>query len=455
MKGFAVLFSVLFCLFAATVSMAGQQYHGTISSDLTLQRSYGHVDLKRALKVPARIHTEPGSAVYAGSFPLSYDDEAGTRVRVLLVVPPGGTPYIFVDKNRNGIINPDERVELALKTDTDDADDADDAEDSPPQDDAEDSPPQKVTAYTGQTSLPISIGIFKSYPIQITALLPDPSAAAGRGGRGKPSGSSSLELDFATEVSVNGTLNIDGKPVKVSYTLDVVRKKIDPRNGQLGMDCNMDGNIEHSYTSPEQASAHNSPVIFRVGTHYVTTTAVDVVEGTITAEERPAAEYRRIELIKGTQLPDFGFKDMEGKKHDLSELRGKYVVIDSWGTWCGSCREDIQQMKQKIYPQFHSRGLEILSLDIEHPGGPELPKRDALEQGRRHAVAYLRRHNIPWLQADEESIHDLVVNRLMVQRFPTGIVLNPEGKIIGIDWTPKEMERKFGELLPATGTRQF
>jgi len=426
-------FVALVGLSAAAVSALGQQYHGKLSSDLTIQKRYGHIEIKQASKVPPGLDLERGASVYAGSFSLSLEDEAHTQMRALVVNPPGGTPYVFVDDKRKGVFDQSTRVALTL--------DPDDKEDP--------SGPGEEIRYSGQTSLPIPIGMFKTYPIRLMVVMPKP--AAKRTNAKTKAGSSSIELDFATSVNVYGTLDIDGKPVKVSYTLDPAKKKVDPYKEQLGVDCNLDGKISESYTSPEQADGYGEPVVFRVGSHYIATTAVDVVNGTITAEERPATEYRRIELSEGSRFPDFDFKDMAGKSHTSSQLRGKYVILDTWGTWCGSCREGMKWMKETLYPRFHSRGLEILSLDVEHPGGRELPKRDLLDKGKKEASEYLRKHDIPWLQADEESIYDLVMNRISVQRFPTVIVLDPEGKILGIDWEEKEMERRFGELLPDSG----
>jgi thiol-disulfide isomerase/thioredoxin len=421
---------VLIGLSAAATGMSAQQYHGTLSSELMLQHRFGHTKLKPAVKIPANLGITPGDKVYSGSFSLSFENEAKTRIRVLVVTPSANAPYLFVDSKREGGFGQDARVALAPV----------------PQENENDSAPPDESGYSGETSLAWPIGMFKTYPIKLTVWLPNPSAKQPKQNTSrKPS---KIGLDFSTSVSVNGTLDIDGKSVKVSYTLDPAGRRVNPYREQLGVDCNMDGKLDQSYTSPEQADGNGGPVIFRVGTHYIATTAVDVATGAITAEEKPAAEYRRIELVEGSKFPDFSFRDMDGNRHNTTELRGKYVVLDTWGTWCGGCLEAMKDMKEMIYPRFHSKGLEILSLDMEHPGGRELPKPDLLAKGKKQAAEYLHRKQIPWLQADEESVYDLVENRMMVQRFPTVIVLDPEGKILGIDWTTKEMESKFAKLLP-------
>lgn len=52
-------------------------------------------------------------------------------------------------------------------------------------------------------------------------------------------------------------------------------------------------------------------------------------------------------LIKpGEQAPEFALNDMEGKSHKLSDLKGSYVVLDFWASWCPDCRKDIPEMKR-------------------------------------------------------------------------------------------------------------
>ena len=44
-------------------------------------------------------------------------------------------------------------------------------------------------------------------------------------------------------------------------------------------------------------------------------------------------------LKKGDMMPNYEFKDVEGKRVSLKKFRGKYVYIDIWATWCGVCVE--------------------------------------------------------------------------------------------------------------------
>ena len=48
----------------------------------------------------------------------------------------------------------------------------------------------------------------------------------------------------------------------------------------------------------------------------------------------------------GIEAPDFTLNDINGNPLTLSSLRGKYVILDFWGSWCGWCIKGIPQMKE-------------------------------------------------------------------------------------------------------------
>jgi peroxiredoxin len=69
----------------------------------------------------------------------------------------------------------------------------------------------------------------------------------------------------------------------------------------------------------------------------------------------------------GQLMPDFTLPDLQGKKVQLSALRGKVVFINIWATWCPPCIEEMPTM-QRLYSQLHDRGLEILAISIDALG---------------------------------------------------------------------------------------
>lgn len=86
------------------------------------------------------------------------------------------------------------------------------------------------------------------------------------------------------------------------------------------------GNVEYVMGGPE-------PVVFRVGTHYVSTKSVDLGTGDIVMPAYPALDDDRIKRQLGVTVPDFAYQDLDGNPHRLGEFRGKYLLLDFWGIW--------------------------------------------------------------------------------------------------------------------------
>lgn len=129
-------------------------------------------------------------------------------------------------------------------------------------------------------------------------------------------------------------------------------------------------------------------------------------------EALKAREEAKKQVSEGAMAPDFTLKDIDGKDLSLSSLRGKYVVLDFWGSWCGWCIKGIPEMK-KYYAKYKNR-MEILGIDC----------RDT-EEKWKEAV---KKHELPWLHVRNEGTPD-VTQLYAIEGYPTKLVIDPEGKI--------------------------
>lgn len=71
-----------------------------------------------------------------------------------------------------------------------------------------------------------------------------------------------------------------------------------------------------------------------------------------------------VEVKDGEACPDFAFNDINGKEVTLKSLKGKYVLIDVWATWCSPCRGEIPYLK-KLEEKMHGKKIVFVSLSVD------------------------------------------------------------------------------------------
>jgi thiol-disulfide isomerase/thioredoxin len=133
-------------------------------------------------------------------------------------------------------------------------------------------------------------------------------------------------------------------------------------------------------------------------------------------EKRKAMEDLSSKLSHGKLAPDFTLKDIKGGNFKLSSLRGKYVVLDFWGSWCGWCIKAIPNIK-KYYEKYKGK-LEIVGVDCNDT-----------EVNWKNAVA---KYQIPWLHVKNEKDANDVTLKYGVMGYPTLVIIAPDGKILKI-----------------------
>lgn len=132
------------------------------------------------------------------------------------------------------------------------------------------------------------------------------------------------------------------------------------------------------------------------------------------ADQRAKAEQEaEKKQAAGVMAPDFTLNDINGKPLSLSSLRGKYVVLDFWGSWCGWCIKGMPEMK-KYYAKYQGK-FEILGIDCNDP-----------EAKWKEAV---KKHELPWLHVYNPK-NSKVLADYGIQGFPTKIIVGPDGKIV-------------------------
>ena len=88
----------------------------------------------------------------------------------------------------------------------------------------------------------------------------------------------------------------------------------------------------------------------------------DIKNSTISQDQPERPEY-------AIQAPDFTLRTVQGDLFNLSDYKGKVVLLNFWGTWCGPCRREIPDFN-KLHDKYQKDGLEIVGITITS-GSPE------------------------------------------------------------------------------------
>lgn len=146
--------------------------------------------------------------------------------------------------------------------------------------------------------------------------------------------------------------------------------------------------------------------------------------------EKVAAEKQ---IRVGGTAPEIALTDPQGKTRSLSELRGKWVIVDFWASWCGPCRKKFPELKA-LYDAYHAAGLEVYGVSLDD-------KKEAWTM----AIADLE---LPWLHVSSLKGWDCpVAKTYRVTGIPKMFLLNPQGVIVGVDLPEQELKEKLDALL--------
>jgi len=88
----------------------------------------------------------------------------------------------------------------------------------------------------------------------------------------------------------------------------------------------------------------------------------DIKNTTISQGEPERPEY-------AIKAPDFSLRTVQGDLFNLSDYKGKVILLNFWGTWCGPCRREIPDFN-KLHDKYQKDGLEIVGITITS-GSPE------------------------------------------------------------------------------------
>lgn len=134
------------------------------------------------------------------------------------------------------------------------------------------------------------------------------------------------------------------------------------------------------------------------------------------------------------EAPEIALKNPEGKEIKLSSLRGKFVLIDFWASWCAPCRSENPNVV-RLYNKYKDQGFTIYSV--------------SLDKDKAAWVKAIKDDGLIW----PNHVSDLLQWESPIPQLygfsgiPYTVLLNPEGKIIGAGLRGASLEQKLEEIF--------
>lgn len=144
--------------------------------------------------------------------------------------------------------------------------------------------------------------------------------------------------------------------------------------------------------------------------------------------------YRLPKYSNEEMAPDFTASLIDGNTFSLSDLRGSYVLIDFWGSWCGPCRRENPKLVQ-LYNDHYGNDFKIVSIAIEQNADR---MRAAIKQDK-----LIWPHHIPQMDRFKSPIASMYG----VKEIPTKYLVDPNGKIIGVNMSVSDIHDLLTTVL--------
>ncbi|WP_136468079.1 TlpA disulfide reductase family protein [Flagellimonas onchidii] len=137
--------------------------------------------------------------------------------------------------------------------------------------------------------------------------------------------------------------------------------------------------------------------------------------------------------IAGKFAPDFTLKNFQNENFTLSKLKGKYVVLDFWASWCAPCIKGIPSMKE--YQKKYKSEVEFVSI--------------ACNDKKNKSQEIVEKYNLEWHQLMNNDQEVPNVSAIYsAESLPTKIIIDIDGKIVSIHkGESKDFYEKLDELI--------
>ncbi len=146
-------------------------------------------------------------------------------------------------------------------------------------------------------------------------------------------------------------------------------------------------------------------------------------------------QYVSTALAAGNPSPKFiNYENFKGGTTSLDDLKGKYVYVDVWATWCGPCKQEIPFLKE-IEKEYHGKNIEFVSISIDK----------AKDNGAWKAMVTEKELGGIQLFADNDWQSDFA-KEYRINSIPRFLLIDPAGNVVSAD-APRPSQNELKDLL--------